>query len=277
MFFKSINGIYLYVAENLERNKMVIVNRDILLKSVFPVIIEDGHGVPKLQTGTGFILNYGGFSYVLTAWHCISSFIRKAYGLTDDYNITGDDIRDVIEKYIFFGAIKSEQSIYRIPLDQVYSAVEPIGNRADIFICKVDMESLTTDKKENSSLNELYPLELYSRNLYIGAEYHVWGYPQRFTKIEDDDVKVSFEHRYLRLEKINPAQNNPLTFETGILDFSSTKDTYSTLEGFSGGAVTNDCNQVVGLAYEITNDKKMHFITANSIHYMIQKIMRNQN
>ena len=77
-------------------------NFEILKKSTFPVIIEDGNGVPKLQTGTGFILNYAGDYYVLTAWHCISSVIKKVYSLYDDFSITNEDIKYIIEKYIFF-------------------------------------------------------------------------------------------------------------------------------------------------------------------------------
>lgn len=250
-------------------------NFEILKKSTFPVIIEDGNGVPKLQTGTGFILNYAGDYYVLTAWHCISSVIKKVYSLYDDFSITNEDIKYIIEKYIFFGAIESAKDIYRIPLNQVYCAIESIGNRADILICRVDMESFIN--KKNTSLEDLNPLELYNGNLNINSEYHVWGYPQRLTKITDKHTKTSLEHRCLRLVKINPLQNNPLIFETGILDFSLTKDTFSRLEGFSGGAITNGNAQVVGLAYEITNDKEMRFITINSIQYMLQEIIQNQN
>ncbi len=252
-----------------------MLNYKILQRSIFPIIIEDGHGVPKLQSGTGFVLNYGGFLCVLTAWHCVSSFIRKAYSLPDDFSINGDDIKRIIEKYIFLGAIESAKDIYRIPIDQVYNAIEDIGNRADIFICRVDIKSYKENR--NTSLDDLVPLELCNKNLIINSEYHVWGYPQRLTKIKDNNMQVSLEHRCLRLEKITPPKNNPLIFETGILDFSLNKDTYSTLEGFSGGAVMNDNGKVVGLAYEITNDKKMHFITAHNIQYMIQKFMENQN
>lgn len=253
------------------------------MKSIFPVALQKEQGYAELQTGTAFILNFCGYKFIITAWHCVASVIKNKYGLQNDFQITNEMLKDIVEKNIFFGIIHTQKPVWCIPINDVYTAHEWSGNRADIIVSCVDTTVFDGKlQQEETSFNDIVPLELSSQQLTIGNEYIICGYPQQKFQNHDRKITSIFDHRILKLAQICPACNNPLTLEHGVLDFSQNMgDSVYTLEGFSGGPVLDNTNKVIGMAYEIPVDYETHasekiikFITANSIGYMLQQCIK---
>ena len=246
------------------------MNEDALLKSVFPIALENGDGRVQDFRGTAFLLNYGSFKFVVTAWHCIRNIIKKRYknwGIINDNTITEDMVRTVIEKHCSFGFTKSD-NCWRIPINGVPAVVEKhIGKRLDITLLCIDEESFA--KKNDTSLAEIEPLQLSNQNLYIGKKYRIAGYPDAMRDEENKIIRLGW--RYLTLIDIEPENVDKLELEQGLLAFES-DDTHAKFNGYSGGVVLDDEDGIVGMIIRAPDEEKVvRFITSRMIDRILHQ------
>lgn len=247
-------------------------NSDKLLNSIFPIALTSKHDVEYVKNfnGTAFLVNYSGFSFVITAYHCVSSVVKSIFNVSDEC-ITEEMMETVIKDNINFGYIKSNKQIYRIPISNIFRGISSIGNNIDIIICKVNETDMI--KNNNTSLSDLKVLEISNKCLVEGNCYKFYGFPN--VKRDDENKKIYLDNRKLKLTRLEQKKDYGNAVY-GYLDITNTKDTLNTIEGFSGSPLFDDTNKVVGVLEEINTEKGyIRFIALDTVIYFMTNIIKN--
>ncbi len=242
-------------------------------KAVFPVGLEHGEGDVNGQNGTGFLLNFSGYKFVITALHCIP----------ERWKISGiDGLKNYIEENIFFGIVPDTENIWRIPLNHIFYHKDDVGNFLDILICAVDIDAISEKKAENTSLNTLLCLELASHEIRKGFQYYIYGYPTScFTKNEDFyHAKAKLIHgEVIELKRFKGDDENDLdipnsAYPIDICEIKISGESYG-CHGFSGGPVLDGASsKVVGIVFRCSsNYETFYFFPNNVIEAVLRKIV----
>lgn len=252
------------------------MNDNILLKSIFPIALENGDGWVHETRGTAYLLHYNGTRFIVTAWHCIRNIIKHCYakiGIIDDNNISHDMIKSVIEENCSFG-FTGAPNCWRIPINFVHRAIEKnVGKIFDILFLCIDEERLKNNK--GTSLSGIEALNLSTQPLRIGSKYKIYGYPDAEMDKENKIIRLS--SRYLCLINIKSENVEELELEQGLLSFEQ-NDCHATFNGYSGGAVLDGNNDVLGMIIRASDDEKcVRFITSRTLIRMLQQITQQDS
>lgn len=252
-----------------------VPNRQKLLRSIFPIALENGSGYAWGTAGTAFVINFMGYKFILTAWHCIESIILKTkkYQITNKFQITNGMIRETIEDHVFFGIIKTQKQIYRIPINAFFVGRDKNGNFSDIIILKIDDKFDELTKNENCSLSDIEALELSSSELRQGDKYTLCGYPNCSSGPCDNRYIGLLECRTRVLKRILSTGSTESLLQDAELDYMDV-DSHEVIVGCSGGPILDENERVIGMAYEARDDDKViRFITSDSIEMVLKSCL----
>lgn len=248
------------------------MNEDVA-KAVFPVGLEHGKGDVNGENGTGFLLNFCGYKFVITALHCIP----------EQWKYSGiGGLKNYIEDKIFFGMIPDTENIWRIPLKHIYYHKDDVGNFLDLLICAVNVDAIAEKEPENTSLNSLPCLELASQSIKKGFQYYIYGYPTAcLTKSGDSyNAKAKLIHGELieiktfKDDDVNDLDIPDSVYPINICEIKIFGESYGG-HGFSGSPVLNEVsNKVVGIVFRCSSDYNVfYFFPNNIIEGILRKIV----
>lgn len=241
-------------------------------KSVFPVGLEHGEGDVCGQNGTGFLLNFAGYRFVITALHCIPEE-WKSYGI--------DGLKKYIEDKIFFGIIPNDDNIWRIPICNLFYHTDGIGNFLDLLICAVDEKAISS-LVDDKSIHRIIPLELSNAPLKKDQYYKIYGYPTReFSKNGQSYHSIGHEilGRYICRNIIDNDGNNvfdilPSTYPIDVCEIEILGEAYG-CHGFSGSPVVDEESKVVGIIFRCSDDfRKFYFFPNNILQPILNRIVK---
>ena len=95
--------------------------------------------------------------------------------------------------------------------------------------------------------------------------------------MDKENKIIRLSSRYLCLIKIKSENVEELELEQGLLSFEQ-NDCHATFNGYSGGAVLDDNNDVLGMIIRASDDEKcVRFITSRTLIRMLQQITQQDS